>query len=42
MFTKLIGITLGLILAFGVTKAVNPHSPVVKAVDHAIAGTTKR
>ena len=33
MFTRIVGITLGLILAFAVTKAVNPESKVVTTVE---------
>jgi hypothetical protein len=33
MLTRAIGIVLGLFLAFAVTKAVNPESPVVTTVE---------
>lgn len=36
MFTRIVGISLGLILAFAVTKAVDPQSPVVTTVEHVL------
>jgi hypothetical protein len=40
MFTRVIGITLGLFLAFVTTKAVNPESTVVTTVERVAESIT--
>lgn len=40
MFTRVLGITLGLVLAFAATKAYNPQNPVVTTVESVMETVT--